>query len=159
MGTERFKKRSKAFWDWLYGMSVPLCVHLWSEVTALSVVYLTCTVGFSVFSCDIFSGAKSIQRLGRCAWQTDTDTSHIWVLLQSESSSHFESSPGFRVRRLVPWTLDPWWHWHQQQLSGFKHAALGGRGPAERPKESSQPLHCHPWVVSVWECHSEWKQF
>lgn len=138
-------------------MSGPLGVHLWIEVAMLSVAYQTLIAGFSIISCDVFSGAKSIQRFGD-AHRRPRHIAHPQFSTASESSLPSGSSLGLRVGRLVPGTLDPWWNWYQQQLSRFKLAALGGRGPAERPKESAQPLHCHPWVVSVWKCHSEWKK-
>lgn len=138
-------------------MSGPLAVRLWSEVAMLSVACQTLVAGFSLPSCDAFSGAKSIQRFGD-AHRRPRHITHPRFSTASESSLPFGSSLGLRVGRLVPGTLDPWRDRYQQQLSRFKLAALGGRGPAERPKESAQPLHCHPWVVSVWKCHSEWKK-
>lgn len=156
-GKGKVQEEAQGFWAWPYGMSGPVAVHLWSEVAMLSVAYQTLVAGFSLPSCDVFSGAKSIQRFGD-AHRRPRHITHPRFSTASESSLPSGSFLGFRVGRLVPGTLDPWRDRYQQQLSRFKFAALGGRGPAERPKESAQPLHCHPWVVSVWKCHSEWKK-
>lgn len=136
---------------------------LWSDWAVSSIIHQIAIEGILIsYPLDVIFGPESTSRLRdtHSGGDGDGDGGILCVIVSALPRrwwiSHILNClPGLRAGRLVPGALDPRWDRHQQQLSWLKLAALGGRGPPELPQESAQPLHCHPWVVSVRKCHGE----